>query len=172
MEKDTNYEYDIQKRKEISRKAPKLTKEERLWCMTHRTYNHKFGYPFITKDIIELKPNKTYNIIITMISKNYKSYIHPVFSVAVKPGYILYGDREVEDRYGNKSIGKKIRTLCLEIKEEQYVTDFTFNAELGLLEVVYIVTFYSKSKVYTTTTSGALANLSMLREDVSENEVI
>ena len=173
MELDINYEYEIQKRNKIMSRAPKLTIEERTWLMTHRTYNHKFGFPFLSKDIIKLSSNKTYNISVTMLSKNYKSYIHPIFSVAAKPGYIIYGDREVEDRKGNMSIGKKIRSLCLEIRENLYNTDFIFNAELGLLEVVYVVSYFDeKSRIYQTTTSGILANLSMLREDVSDNEVI
>ena len=177
MELDTNYEYEIKRRNEIHIKAckgMKLSKEERDWCETHRAFNHKFGYPYLNKDIIKFIPGKTFNVIVTMISKNYKSYINPIFSVVGKSGYIIYGDKEVVDNRGNKSIGKKIRSLCICDNEDNFITDFTFCSKVGFMAVDYMVSFYDeKVGLYKTITSNTgLANVCMIREDILENEII
>ena len=79
-----NYKEEIEYRKILynrATKGEKLTKEERVWAATHRSYNKIKGYPFLNIDIIELQPKGKYYVTARIEKINYPNRFSPIFSV-------------------------------------------------------------------------------------------
>ncbi len=141
-----DYKEEILYREELLKKPHKgikLTTDERVWLVTHSTYNRLMGYPILNVAIEKLDSEKWFLLKINIESKNYDKRIGPLISMPAGKGGIIT-DFEVEDLRGKKSIGKPIKMLCLLPNKENETTTVRYQSKLGLLSVSYECDYYDK----------------------------
>lgn len=156
------------KDKVFSRKA---TKEEVIWWRTHPEYSEDFEYPAITKDVIDLLPNKKYKITVEFVSSICSSEITPTLFIAEGSGYIL-PDGEVEDMLGNVYPARKCKSLSTHNSKEHPVAVFEFSSKLGKMAIVYQYNDSDYRGARFLRSSNVTPKLAMLKTVISENKVM
>lgn len=171
-----DYIEEINRRDEILSLAhigKKITVEDRLWLATHRAFNRRLGYPYLTKDIITLSPKTNYRIRIQVESLTYPMQILPIVDVPGGKGKILT-DCSLTDYKGNVKIGKPVKMLVALVDLNHTKTEFCYQSDVGLLGVSYECTYYDDKQHLTIRSSSNTGNTAyaMLREDVSNNKIL
>lgn len=165
----------IEYRKVIMEKVyagKKITKEERLWLVTHSVYNHLFGYPFLKMDVIKLNANQLYVIKLQVEKKKHNDNASMIIGAAGGNGKVIT-DWELINFYGENVNRKDTEILQVTVDSDVSEYTVTFISGLGLLCVEYGCEYYDekmKVKKMETSFSGS-ARFSMTKEIVSDNKV-
>ena len=171
-----DYIEEMKRRDEIlslAHSGKKITAEDRLWLVTHRAFNRKLGYPYLTKDIIDLSPKMSYRIRIQVESLTYPMRILPIVDVPGGKGKILT-DCPLTDHKGNVKISKPVKMLGALVDLNHIKTEFLYQSDIGLLGVSYECTYYDEKQhlmIRSSSNTGDTA-YAMLREDVSDNKIL
>lgn len=145
------------------------TNEEILWFRTHAEYSEDFEYPAITKDVIDLLPNKKYKITVEFVSSCCSAEITPTLFVAAGSGYIL-PDAKVEDMFGHVYPASKCKAIStLSCKEHPSCT-FEFSSKLGKLAIVYEYNDTDFRGARFLRASNVTPKLAMLKTEIGENK--
>ncbi|MBR6801370.1 MAG: hypothetical protein IKM61_06435 [Eubacteriaceae bacterium] len=134
-----NVEKEIGYRGELLQKVydgGKLTKEEREWLQTHIVYSEKFGFPMLSRDMIQIEKRRKYHFRIEFVSCTTKTPFSPIFVIPLGKGGIDI-DGDVTDFYGNVQKGINIKVLSTRNSSEKPVVDMHVISDTGLLGVCY-----------------------------------
>lgn len=150
----------------------KITKDERTWLLTHPVYNHRYGYPFLKRDIIQLNANKLNVIKLRVEKKEHNDNASIIIGVAGGQGKIIT-DMELFNFDGEKVDRKDTKILGISVKSKDMEESVKFISKLGLMSVEYECEYYDeKMRVKIVEGSGsASARFSMTKEIVSDNKV-
>lgn len=146
------------------------TKEEREWFRTHAEYSEDFEYPAITKDVIDLLPNKKYIITVEFVSSCCSFEITPTLFVAAGSGYIL-PDGEVEDIFGRVYPARKCKSISTFSCKEHPSCTFEFFSKSGKIAIVYQYNDTDFRGARFLRASNVTPKLAMLKTEISENKV-
>ncbi len=150
----------------------KLTKEERIWIETHKTFSARMGYPYLKLDYIELKKGINYLFKVSLISCNYPWMIEPCFMVPNWEGGIL-SDGDLYDLNGKQSKNKEVKIFIPLLRNNKTVFEFTYHSDLGGIRVSFQCEYYDqKMRLFKHLLSHNIEGLFMLREDVDSNTII
>ena len=174
---DKNIQAEIDYRHELMKRAAngeKWTKAEREWSLTHIIYNNNKGYPYMCRDIIQLKSNTEYKVTVRIISNLSESYASPVIGVANGKGAITILSGYLENHSGEVSKKNTTKVLSTNINSVGSEDTVLFKSELGLLEVGFQNRQTHAPHNYTSlcTSSSPNHGLYMFKEIVSDNHVI
>jgi hypothetical protein len=169
-----NYKEEIEYRERLLGQAyagKKITKEERLWLLTHRLFNRITGYPYLSEDIVQLQPKVQYRVIVEIEKISYPDRIIPVISVPGGKGGIKVNSLcNIDGVPVDPS--KKVKVLGLLVDANQRETEVTYESELGLLGICYQCDYYDdKMHLWKRIASDCGNELAMVREVISDKKI-
>lgn len=149
----------------------KLSKEEQLWLITTPLYNTKFGAPVLNVDILRLKPNCTYNIIVSLLSNNSGGIIFPAFGSPDKKGKITV--RGSLYRKGELCTYKDAYIVAFESLCKDEPSEFSFKSSTGILNLILHCRFVDNHGLLTGKSSMSGDNrFAMQKQVISDNEIV
>ena len=170
-----NYIEEINYRNQLLQRkinGGKISPEEKLWLETHPVYNQILGFPYLNRDIIQLKANGYYRVRIGVESRLVSERIHPIISVPGKKGSILVKN-ELFDCYGNKVAIRPVKVLGVLYNQDSTNAEFIYRSKLGLLEISYQCEFFDERMRCIRRESSNTGNtmFAMLREKIADNKL-
>ena len=168
VEKEIEYRNKLLK---VLREGGKISKEDRDWMQTHVAYSTRYGYPIISRDIIEIKPNKKYNICVCFIDARGIKKMSPLFIIPLNKGYISTNE-DVIDVNGKISKGIKSKSISTMNSEENSKCEFMCLSKLGQISVCYECEMTDWRGISHMSSSIFGDKLVMRKEKVSDNKII
>ena len=148
---DDIYEMEIAQREFILNKVRqniKISKEERLWLVTHSVYNRKLGKNALNIVIEKVPSKKWLSISIKVESVSYDKRIIPIIGVPGGKGKIV-SIHEVTDLKGNTFQNKPVKVLGLLHDDSIPEHKINYYSDLGLISVEYECDYFDdKSNLY------------------------
>ena len=177
---------NIEYRQELNKKVAagkKLTPSEKEWCKTNPVYNGKYTEPCYQRDIIQLSPNSSYNIKVTLeYSPNDNIFFEIVDVCSPNPEVTIptigipWGRGEIKahiiDQNPEEKTSKKVKFLGVLISKLRPTSSFVLNSEHGYMSIEYKHQYFKeKMKLYTRESSVLNFAYGMKKELVSDNKV-
>ena len=168
------YEEELKIREEIMNKifdGEKITKEERLWLVTHSLYNWKLGYPYYNDVIETIEPSKWYKLKIIIESINYDNYLRYALHIHDKEGKII-GDGIITDINGNITKKKFVKMLVFDANQNE-INEVYIYSSIGKISFLYGCDFYDeKVNLHKRElSSNGDARFAIIREEIKDNKV-
>lgn len=149
---------------ETARKGQRLSADERCWLSTHSAFSTRYGYPYMSMDILKLSPEVKYNITVRLISSCSKHTLTPTFFVPHGKGHIQWQRQD--------GTAEKAKMLSTENSNDEPVSCFSFKSEQGLMAVSYHYKTRDHRGTEFWNSSTIDDRLAMKKTVVKENEVI
>jgi len=164
------HEEELKTREQIMNKD-KITKEDRLWLITHSLYNWKLGYPYYNDVIENIEPSKWYKLKMIVEAINYDNYLRYALHIHDKEGKII-GDGIITDINGNVTKKKFVKMLVFDVNPNETNEVYIYSS-IGALSIVYGCDYYDPlvklHKRELSSTGNAL--FAMIREEIKDNKV-
>lgn len=148
---------------EAARKGQRLSADERCWLSTHCAFSTRYGYPYLSMDILKMSPEVKYNITVRLISSCSKHTLTPTFSVPHGSGHIQWTEGGATE---------KAKMLSTANSKGEPVSCFSFKSEQSLMAVTchYQTQDHRGAEFWNSSTIDD--RLAMKKTAVKENEVI
>lgn len=156
-----------------AQKGQKLSIEERQWLLTNPIYNSILDFPYTNMDIIKMEVGTIYKITIKIINCEYENQIIPIVSAPAGKG-VITTNFDIYDISRNQNYKNGVKMLGIEFDRTNIMKEFMYKSDLGLMSVYYECEYFDfKQNIYIRKSSlSGDANYAMIREDISENEVM
>lgn len=169
-----NYVDEINHRNNILkqvREGQKISPQDRLWLSTHRIYNRLLGHPYLNTDMINLQPNKDYNVIVRIEKLVYTRRIIPVITVPGGKGSIVTNAR-LTRLDGNPPSKKGVKMLGLLLDSQKRETEFTYRSALGIMGVSYECDYFDDKQEIIIRKDSSVGDpyFAMLSENIDNNK--
>jgi len=164
------HEEELKTREQIMNKD-KITKEDRLWLITHSLYNWKLGYPYYNDVIENIEPSKWYKLKMIVEAINYDNYLRYALHIHDKEGKII-GDGIITDINGNITKKKFVKMLVFDANPNE-INEVYIYSSIGALSIVYGCDYYDPLvKLHKRELSSTWnPNFAMIREEIEDNKV-
>ena len=164
------HEEELKTREQIMNKD-KITKEDRLWLITHSLYNWKLGYPYYNDVIENIEPSKWYKLKMIVEAINYDNYLRYALHIHDKEGKII-GDGIITDINGNVTKKKFVKMLVFDVNPNETNEVYIYSS-IGALSIVYGCDYYDPLvKLHKRELSSTWnPNFAMIREEIEDNKV-
>lgn len=162
---------NIEKRNKIYELAAKgkATKNDREWLVTNPYYNEN-GPQYYHYDVINIVPNKWYDMTINSIDKLKDCFLEMVISIPMGKGEIC-ADFTVLDFYGKEKPCKNITMLGMDNQSDNK-NHIRIMSNIGLIGIEYkIMLFNRAANRYMPISSGNSKLLFMKKEILADNSI-
>lgn len=168
-----DYKEEIAMRNSILAKKGRPTSKDVQWLLTHRLYHPQMGYPILSDDVIDLKPDVKYLITVSEIFSDYHLKIGAEFSVPWGNGEIKVIDKAFSLINKLRKTKEPIESLVVGLKSKKR-KQFIYCSSLGKLGVTYCCQEYITpgNHIIEVSSDGTNLAYAMKKEIISENKYI
>ncbi len=162
---------NIEKRNKIYELASegKATKNDREWLVTNPYYNEN-GPQYYHYDVINIVPNKWYDMTISSIDKLKDCFLEMVISIPMEKGEIR-ADFTVLDFYGKEKPCKNITMLGIDNQSDNK-NHIRIMSNIGLIGIEYNIMLFNKAMNRNMPISSGNSKLLFMKKEILSDDSV